>query len=210
MSVIPFLSISVGVRNENPNIELAQQIIKKKDLKAIEELIVLLNAKQYQKDSIKVLYEIGYLKPEFISPYYNNFISLLKSKNNRLQWCAMTALSCIVNIVPKELYANLPIILETADKGTVITRDHAMKILAQLGKKKEYSKSIFPLAIEQLQSCPTNQLPMYAELTMQMVEKSMAKTFLQTLYQRLQYLEYEPKRKRIEKVILTIQKKYSF
>ena len=46
-------------------------------------------------DCIKTLYEVGYLKPELIAPYVGDFLKLIKSRENRLVWGGMLALSTI-------------------------------------------------------------------------------------------------------------------
>src|SRR5690348_16122986 len=102
MSIIPQLASSLNRRDEEPNIELAKQIVSKNDTKAVEEVIENLSCKKrnIQNDCIKVIYEIGERKPGLISKYINVFLELLKSKNNRLQWGAMTALNTIVEEDP--------------------------------------------------------------------------------------------------------------
>jgi len=129
---------------------LAQQIVKSNDQKSIEELINLLHSKDknIQSDCIKVLYEIGAEKPELISKYSKQFTELLKSKNNRLVWCAMTAFDTITEVVPKEVYEILPNILEAGDKGSVISKDHAVNILIKLSKHKQYSDNCILLLID--------------------------------------------------------------
>ncbi len=65
------LASTLGRRDEEPNIQLAQEIAKTKDSKSVEELIQLIKGKQkdLQNDSIKVLYEIGEITPKLISSY---------------------------------------------------------------------------------------------------------------------------------------------
>lgn len=57
-------------------------------------------------------------------------------------------------------------ILATADAGSVIARDHAFGILVKLGALDQYAKQCFPLLREQLLGCPSNQFPMYAEMSL--------------------------------------------
>ena len=93
MNILNQLSSSLGRRDEVPNQQLAQKIVDSNDVKAVEELVNLLqNSKQaIQNDCIKVLYEIGERNPKMISGYCEDFIALLQSKNNRMVWGAMTA-----------------------------------------------------------------------------------------------------------------------
>jgi hypothetical protein len=203
MSIIAKLASSLERRDEEPNIQLAKSIAKSKDKKAIDELVALLSDKKtaLQNDSIKVLYETGGIKPELIAAYADDFLALLNHKNNRLQWGAMTALYTIAAINPKKIYDSLPKIMHAAEKGSVITRDNAVKILVTLAENKIYRDKIFPLLNEQILSCPENQLPMYAELAMPVIDKKKAVLFVKTLSSRLKDIEKESKRRRVEKVI---------
>src|SRR5690606_19207587 len=97
MSVLTQLSSAIGHRDEIPNIELAKQIAAKNDATAVEELVRNLahKNKAIQQDCIKVLYETGALNPALVAPFATTFITLLSSKNNRLQWGSMAALQTI-------------------------------------------------------------------------------------------------------------------
>lgn len=203
MSVIPKLASSLERRDEVPNQELAKQIATKKDKKAVQELIDNLNnkSKDIQNDCIKVLYEIGELNPSLISGYAKEFIALLDHKNNRLQWGAMTAINTITLENPKVVYGSLTKIITAADKGSVITKDYGVNILIKLCSLKQYTDNTFSLLIEQLLSSPTNQLPMYAEKAMPIINDKNKTLFIKTLTSRLNDIEKDTKRKRVEKVI---------
>jgi hypothetical protein len=203
MSIINKLASALGRRDEVPNQELAKEIAVKNDSKAVKELAGLLSSKSknIQNDSIKVLYEIGYIKPGLISPYIKEFLALLDDKNNRLQWGGMTALGCIVQQDAKEIYSALPLIMNAADNGSVITRDQAVNILLKLGAVKQYAAASFSLLTEQLLKCPTNQLPMYAENAVSVINDKNKEKFIKTLICRLGDIERESGRRRVEKVI---------
>jgi hypothetical protein len=209
MSILPKLASALGRRDEVPNQVLAKSIATQKDRHAVEELVANLSnrKKDIQSDCIKVLYEIGAIKPSLISEYVNEFIALLEHKNNRLQWGAMTALSSIVAEDPKALFNALPRILKAAEKGSVITKDHAMNILIKLCSQKQYTEKSFTLLIEQLKKSLTNQLPMYAENAMSVVNEKNRTTFIETLNSRLDDIEKDSKRKRVEKVIKKLSAK---
>jgi HEAT repeat protein len=203
MSVIPKLANSLDRRDEVPNQELAKQIAKKKDKKAVQELVDNLSnkSKDIQNDCIKVLYEIGEINPSLISDYAKEFIALLDHKNNRLQWGAMTAINTITLENPKVIYASLVKIITAADRGSVITKDYGVNILIKLCSLKQYADNAFSLLIEQLLSSPTNQLPMYAEKAMPIITDKNKLLFINTLTSRLDDIEKDTKRKRVEKVI---------
>ncbi|MBT7827949.1 MAG: hypothetical protein HN600_15280, partial [Bacteroidetes bacterium] len=99
MSIFTDLASVLDENDELSNKERAKLIADKKDEKEIKELVKRLNYQNrgIQSDSIKVLYEIGYVKPELISPYVNDFLDLLNNSNNRMIWGSMCALSSISN-----------------------------------------------------------------------------------------------------------------
>lgn len=203
MSVIDQLASSLGRRDEVPNQELAKRIAALKDQQAVQELIDNLTNKNkdIQSDCIKVLYEIGEISPSLIAPFYREFLALLDHKNNRLQWGAMTALSSITLENPQVIYDSLSRIVAAADKGSVITRDYAVNILLRLYSVSRYADEAFALLNEQLLQSPTNQLPMYAENALPVIGDKHKEQLVQTLSARLDDIEKDTKRKRVEKVI---------
>ncbi len=203
MSVIEKLDSSIGRRDEAPNETLAEQIVKKSDFKAINELVANLTNrdKNIQSDCIKVLYEIGYRKPALIAPHHKEFLALLSNKNNRLVLGVMTALDMITLEQPKRILEALLKIIAVADEGSVITRDHAVGIMIKLASMKQYAGKAFALLIEQLKNCPTNQLPMYAENALPIINEENKALFIKTLSSRLDEVKKASKRKRIEKLL---------
>lgn len=203
MSVILKLATSLNRRDELPNIELARKIVKAKDGKAVKELVEHLRDKSVgiQNDCIKTLYEAGELAPEMISEYADEFISLLQSRNNRMQWGAMMAIFTITPVAHKKVFESLPEIIAAADKGSVITKDNAVKILVALSVHKKYSPDTIPLLLEQLLKSPVNQFPMYAELTLPVINPAIKQRFIHILNKRLSAMEEGPKKKRVIKVI---------
>ena len=179
-----------------------------KDPALVQELVDNLKSKSktVQSDCIKVLYELGNIRPEMISYYAFDFLALLDSPNNRLQWGAMTALDYICHLIPDTIYEALPKIIEIANTGTVITRDHAVHILIELSKQEQYVGYTFPALIAQLQTCPTNQLPMYAEYAEPIIHAKNKAIFVKTLTTRLVEIEKESKRIRVEQVIKKLSK----
>ena len=207
MSIIPKLATSLNRRDEVPNQELAAEIVKLGDKTAIAELIEnMANKNKGIRHDCKTLYEIGYLIPKLISEHITAFLLLLNGKDNRMQWGAMTALGCIGGERPDEIFAALPKIIDAADKGSVITRDHCVKILVMLSLNSKYADKTLPLLVEQLMTCPANQLPMYAENAMPVVDAANKDRFIQVLASRLAGMERESGRKRVEKVIKKVQK----
>ena len=202
-NVINKLASSLGRRDEKPNQEMAQLIVKNKDKKAVKILIENLSNKNnaIQSDCIKVLYEIGEKNPMLIADYDIEFLELLNSKNNRLVWGAMIALDYITSVNPGDIYKNLNKIIDTSDKGSVITKDHAVGILIKLAAEKKYSDEALTLLLDLMKSCATNQLPMYAENALSVISEKHKKSYMEVLTSRLKDIEKETKQKRVEKVI---------
>ncbi|MNY40032.1 hypothetical protein D3C86_1747480 [compost metagenome] len=118
----------------------------------------------------------------------------------------MTALSSITLHDPAAIVEQLVKIIDAADNGSVITKDQAVAILIKLGSMDKYAEDAFSLLVEQLKSCPTNQLPMYAENAKPIVNEQNKEFFINTLSSRLNEIEKESKRKRVEKVIKQVSK----
>src|SRR5215211_7819929 len=101
MSVLNRLASALERNDEVPNQLLAKEIAEAEDTAAVQELINHLTdpSKAIQSDCIKVLYEIGALKPELLANgvAVEAFIRLLSSRNNRLVWGGMTALGAIAD-----------------------------------------------------------------------------------------------------------------
>lgn len=209
LSTINKLASSLGRRDELPNQALAKKIADNNDKSAVKELVDNLHntKKDIQSDCIKVLYEIAAAKPALVAGYVKQLIALLDSKNNRLQWGAMTALHAITNEVPKEIHDTLGKIIAVADKGSVITNDHCVGILVKLCTTKKYSDDAFPLLLERLMISPENQLPMYAENAVPVINDKYKAAFIKTLTARLGDMEKATKRARVEKVIKKLQSK---
>lgn len=203
MSVLDKLATSLNRRDEVPNQILAKQIVAKNDKKAVLELVTNLHNKNknIQADCIKTLYEIGEIKAELIAGYAKEFLVLLESKNNRMQWGAMHALKVITDVNPESVYSVLGKIISAAEKGSVITKDHYVNILIKLSKEKKYSKHTFPLLLEHLKGSLTNQLPKYAEDSLPLIDANNKEVFLKALTSRLKDMDVETKKTRLEKVI---------
>lgn len=200
--ILSKLASSLGRRDEVPNIELAQEIVQANDEEAVQILVDNLGAKKdVKRDCIKTLYEIGNQKPEYLSPYLEIFMSLLESKDNRMQWGAMTATETIAKVSPEKVYPNLPKIVEASEKGSVITRDHAVKILAHLGNLDKYREVVFQILHEILLTAPVNQFPTYAEQAADVVDKENAERLYETIEQRLEEMNTAAKKKRLISVL---------
>jgi len=208
MSIIPKLATSLNRRDEIPNQELAAEIVASNDDDAVKELVENLSSKHkgIRSDCIKVLYEIGYAEPRLIAPHLRAFLLLLTSKDNRLQWGAMSSLAAIVKIDPHGVFSALGTIIDAADRGSVITRDNCVRVLVSLAGDENFANEALGQLTRQLLICPTNQFPMYAELAMPAIARQHRRSFIQVLESRISEIEKESKRRRVENVILKVSK----
>jgi hypothetical protein len=204
VSVLEKLATALNRRDEVPNQELARRIVSTRDTAAVQELVENLQHKnkRIQGDCIKVLYEIGYTRPDLIAGHYEKFGKLLESRNNRLVWGAMTALDTIALKEPKAVHGMLGKILRIANtSGSVIARDHAVGILVKLGTFKPYRRDCAALLLDQLMSCPNNQFPMYVEMCVGVIDADNKGRFQRVIKKRAPNLDKESQKKRVAKVL---------
>lgn len=202
-SILEQLASVSGKREQDLNIALAQKIVTAKDKAGVKELISGLahKTKAIRYDCIKTLYEIAEQEPKLLSPHTDIILGLLDDKDNRMQWGAMHALSAMLNEVPEFLFQALDKLIAAADKGSVITRDHLVRILCGLSGNPKYTETALPLLLEQILQAPVNQVPSYAEQALVVITQGYRQRLAQVLQTRLSDIEQDSKRKRVEKVL---------
>jgi hypothetical protein len=191
MSILNRLASSLGRRDEVPNQELARDIAARKDKADIRELVENLwnKDKNIQADCIKVLYEIGYIEPKLISDYAEDFVRLLRSKNNRLVWGGMTALAEVAKANPEAVFEHLDAIKKAKEAGSVITVDNAISTLAYTAAANaEYNQTIFPYLLEHLSGCRPKEVPQHAERSLPAVNSLNKTDFIKVLEKRMEDL----------------------
>jgi hypothetical protein len=191
MSVIDKLAHSLGRRDEVPNQELARDLAAKKDKKGIREIAENLwnKDKNIQADCIKVLYEVGIIEPKLIAEYAEDFVKLLKSRNNRLVWGGMTALAEVAKANPDAVFKHIDAIKKAKETGSVITVDNAVSTLAYTARANDkYNKVIFPYLLKHLSSCRPKEVPQHSEKTMPAVNASNKNEFTKVLEKRMEDL----------------------
>lgn len=206
MPIIEKLASSLGRNDEVPNQELAKDLCRTKDTNSIKELVdCLFNANSAIKnDSIKVLYEIGEAQPELISAYTADFIKLLTGKNNRLIWGAMTALATIAHLNPDPIFNEIDLIFDVIKKGSVITVDNGISVLAKVGAaKQKYEKKILPFILEHLETCRPREVAQHSERSMVMANSENKQEFQRVLEKRLPDLT-PPQLVRVKRVLKVV------
>ena len=189
--MIEKLACKLGRNDEIPNIELAEYLSGHEDVAGIQEIVEGFKGedKAVANDCIKVLYEIGEIKPELICDYANDFISGLCSKNNRLVWGSMTALAKIVELNPQPIFEHLSAVISAYENGSTITVDNSISVFAGLCKADEsYSKTILPTILNHLQKCRPKEVAQHAERASICFNNKNANDFIEVLENRKQYL----------------------
>jgi hypothetical protein len=187
MSAIDKIAYALNRRDEVPNQELARELARTKDKVGIREIAANLwsKNKNIRSDCLKVLYEIGYLNPDLIAGYADDFLKLLQDKENRMIWGAMIALATIADRRPKEIWTQVDEVIGAVEHGSLITVVWGVKTLAKVATSdKKYRNKIFPFLLTQLERCLPRDVPLHAESILCVIDKSNQKEFLSVLEAR--------------------------
>jgi len=208
MSVINRLATSLGRRDDVANQELAKELAKTKAADDIRELVANLHNRnpRIQSDCIKVLYEIGYVAPELIAEYVQEFLGLLKSKNNRMIWGGMSALATIAEIKADILYEHREEIKAAIEQGSVITVDRGIKALSIVaGQRAAYREELLPYLLGHLKTCRPKDVPQRAEAILKAVDGESKEQLIQVIQTRMANMR-PSQEKRLKKVIAAAEK----
>jgi len=203
MAIAERLASALGRNDERPNVALARELAAAPDEKAIAELAALLGSgdKAARHDAIKVLYELGERKPALIAPYLEAFVLLLETRDNRMLWGALSALAALGTVAPLELSAHLDAILAAADRGSVIAKDKAMKLLSDLNALPALNSQITPILLQRLSQAAVNQVPMYAEFAAPTIAEKDKPAFREIVETWRDRIPMPAKKKRLDKVL---------
>ncbi|MEP2937127.1 MAG: hypothetical protein ABJM06_01950 [Gilvibacter sp.] len=208
MSILYQLSSFKEEKGNAVNVALAKRLAKQIDAAALNELVAGLHHqdKKVAHDCIKVLYEIGYLNPQAITAHTTDFIALLQSKDNRMVWGAMIAISTLTTLNHQQIYSEVEAVNKVITNGSTITIDNGVRIYAQLNCVAKYRTSIEPLLVDILWNCPFKQLPLYMEVTRKSIDAQNKGLFIAIINNRLPESEKDSQKKRLVKVLESIQK----
>ncbi len=209
MSTLNKIAYYQNRRDEVPNQQLAKELAQTENHQGIAEIAQNLTNKNQnvQSDCLKVLYEIGYLKPNLIADYVEDFLKLLKSKNNRMVWGAMIALATIADQKPHQIHTQLQTVIDTIDNGTLITVVWGTKALAKLAAADPaYKHEIMPHLTAQLQKCIPRDVAMHAEHILPAIDAQNKQEIINLLETRKSELT-KSQLARLKKVIKQMQAK---
>ena len=207
--IISRLSSGQDRRDQGPNRQLAEEIVRTQDQVLLNQVVAALEVQQTERvgnELVLVLTAISEKGPALLRNYSSLLLAKLESKSNRQVFGSMIALANIVNLVPEQIEAHLSTILSKMESGTVVTRDHGFRILCHLYTLATHRKSMGALILEQLHSAPDNQLGQYAERFLSVVHSEDRFSLEEVLESRMSYLTNEHHRKRLAKAILKLRR----
>ncbi len=202
-SILPRLASSLDRRDEHPNIELAIVLAQSGDQQAIDELftIAISATKPFRHDALKTLYETALRNPQMLLPHLDQLIDLMQTKDNRMIWGAIQALDALTNLAPHYVASKLDIILDAADRSSVVAKDKTMSILSKLNGKHQYAKLVTPILLMRLTHAAPNQFPMYAEFAAATMPDTAISELVQIIKQRQKSVASPAKQKRLNKIL---------
>jgi len=188
--------------DEAPNVALGEEIAASRDTAAVSALVELVRsgAARQRNDAMKVLYEIGRRDPELIGGHCPVFLEALGSPTNRQVWGAMQVLDAVAEVRARQIAAELPRIVEAADRGSVIAKDRCMSLLTKLARSGYADKAV-PILVERLKTAAPNQFATYAEETASVVTEEERPGLIATIRQRLDTITQRARRERMEKLL---------
>jgi hypothetical protein len=184
MSVLKKIAYFQNRRDEVPNQETAGELARTRNQDDISEIAENLWNKEpnIQSDCLKVLYELGYLAPELITDYVDDFLQLLRHKNNRMVWGGMIALSTIASLQAERIFPYVDEIKKTMETGSVITNDAGIKTLTAIAARKdEYRLKVLPYLLKRLSSYRPADAPRYAEIILTAITPTYRSEFIAIL-----------------------------
>ncbi|MDP3045934.1 MAG: hypothetical protein Q8O07_00445 [Chloroflexota bacterium] len=187
MSALDRIAYYVDRRDEMPNQELARDLAAAQDLVGIREIAGHLRDKNKSvaSDCIKMLYEIGYIKPELIQGYAGDFLDLLRARENRMVWGGMIALATVAGLQAPAIWPRVDDVIAAVDHGSLITVVWGVKALARVAAASgEYRQRIFPALLQILRASIPRDVPMHAESILPALDDTNRQQFLDVLASR--------------------------
>jgi hypothetical protein len=174
-------------RDRTPNLDLARDLATRHDLAGIREIAENMwnDNKNIHSDCMNVMYEIGRVDPNLITPYAGEFIKFLKSKHQNMAQGAMIALSEVAKVKPDFIFKHLDEIKKVKETGSEIAVNKSISALAQTAAANEdYSKVVFPYLLQHILSCHHKEVPEHAERILPAVNENNKAEFIKTLEKR--------------------------
>ena len=202
-SIVQRLASSLNRRDEQPNIELAVELAQSGDPQPLDELFNITNcaSKPLRHDALKTLYETALRNPQMLLAYKQQFVDLLSSSDNRMIWGTIQALDVLTRLAPDFIVSKLDLILDAADRSSVVAKDKTMSILSKLNDFQKFSEQITPIFLMRLKHSAPNQFPMYAELAAATMPETAVSQLIQIIKERQKSIASPAKQKRLNKIL---------
>lgn len=210
MEWIDYIAFNRNIRSEEPNKELAKELVEAKSKEGICEIADHLydKNKSIASDCIAVLYHVGYLEPSLISDYAETFLALLKSKNNRMVWGGMIALSTITELKSDYIFSNIDLIIDKTKNGSLITQIHGINTLIRLSLyDKKRKEQLFPILLEYLETCRPIDFPKRVDLMLPVIENEIEKEIFENIINKKASSLSESQKKKLNTIINRYNKK---
>ena len=89
-----------------------------------------------------------------IADHANEFLRLLRDRNNRMVWGSMIALSIVAPLRADEFYLHRQRIQDAMAGGSIITVDNGVKVLAAVAAANaSYRNELLPYLLHHLENC---------------------------------------------------------
>jgi hypothetical protein len=178
-------------RDRTPNLDLARDLAARDDTAGIREIAENMwnDNKNIHTDCMNVMYELGRVDPNLITPYAGDFIKFLKSKHQIMAQGAIIALAEIAKVKPDFIFKHLDEIKKVKETGSEISVNKSISALAYTAAaNEEYSNAIFPYLLQHLLTCHHKEVPEHAERILPAVNENNHFKFIKTLEKRLEEL----------------------
>lgn len=203
MTIVERLASALGRRDDRPNRELAAEIAEQRDRAAVKELAATLGHEKraVRGDALKALAALSKIAPEMVAPYWEKVAAHLEHRDPLMMWLAMIALWHLSEFKERELFAILPRIVKAAGRGSIIARDHAVRLYARFAADAKRAPKVLPILLRELRACPHLQFGSYVEKTLPVVTPDWRAKFLAVISTRMAGLPRPSEIRRVEKAL---------
>jgi len=177
-------------RDRTPNLDLARDLAARDDIAGIREIAANMHNdnKNIHSDCMNVMYEIGRVDPNLITPYADDFVKFLKSKYQNMAQGAIIALSEVAKVEPDFIFKHLNEIKKVTETGADMDVDKSISVLAYTAADERFSADVFPYLLQHLLSCHHKHVSERAEKILPAVNENNNLEFIKTLKKRLEAL----------------------
>lgn len=205
--IVAALSSSLGRRDEGPNRALADQLARGRDTALVAELVALCSDSRaaIRRDAAKCLAALAARAPDLVAPHVPALGPSLDAREGVVVWSLMETLSRVAPVDPRAVFALLPGIIRASDCGSVIARDHAVRVLTHfLSDPRRRARVLEPLA-RILRTCPLLQFPTYVELVLDAAPPDKRAAFVAITCERMRELARPSSIRRVERALRSVR-----